>query len=849
MNFQSQARRVTVFLLASTLLSLVIGTTMFMQTGATATQFPTGSGSWNQRVPCSSPWIVRITDITDNMTGSGSLTSSIFNPGITSPVGTAKRWLTPGSTPAGWVSPGPPCTITNSHGTVALFVEVDGVKRGGITNEDCTGNYDTVNGGTSNGGSYCDSTFNIYDPTVVPDYSTSCSSSTDPTCYGRIHSEIDHDWKAAHYCGSSTTCDDAALGSQTTSSTLIDFQGFISWDPGNLNQQWHNFNGWEIHPLTAWRLHQSNPSLTASFTFTPSSPATNQAVTFTASASGGASPYTYNWSFGDGTTSTGNPATHSYSTAATYSAQLTVRDSVGATTSVTQSVTVIQSATPDFSILVSPTSLTIPSGSSATSSVTLTSLNGFAGTLSLSAKSSPIGPGLSLNPSSVGLSAGGSASSTLTVTSASAGSYSISVTASDGPLSHSASISVNVVDFSISSNPSSFSLSPGTSGTSTITLASLGGFGGTITLSPSVSPSGPTLSVSPTKVTLTSGGTGMSTLTVSTQLTTPIANYTVTITGSTSSLSRSTTVLVTVLLVPDFSLSATSPADFNSGGTGSSTITLTSIGSFNGKVTLNSLVTPSTGLGANCPASLSVASGTTTATCSLSSSTPGTYLVTITGSSGGHTHTTSFVSHVGDFSILTTSPLGAPGSLITSTISLTSQFNFAGTIALTDTVPAGLNCNPLSSASAILTVNGTATSTLSCSSTMLTAFIVNIDAAGSPGISSHSSSATFTFAVIDFSISANTSSITIPRSSSGSLNLTLTSLGFNGTVTLSVSVSASGPKTSLSQTSIVLSPGGSASSTLSVRALKKTPVGNYVVTIIATSGSLSHSITIEVTVT
>src|SRR5437660_8793835 len=83
------------------------------------------------------------------MSGSASQTSSIFNPGSPN-----KRWLTPGSTPPGWVSPGPPCTITNSHGTVAVFVEIDGVKREGIVNEDCSGSYDAINGGTSNGGSY-----------------------------------------------------------------------------------------------------------------------------------------------------------------------------------------------------------------------------------------------------------------------------------------------------------------------------------------------------------------------------------------------------------------------------------------------------------------------------------------------------------------------------------------------------------------------------------------------------------------------------------------------------------------------------------------------------------------------
>src|SRR5437667_7858955 len=39
------------------------------------------SGSWNSLVPCNSPQIVRISDITDNMTGSGSYNNSLFSPG------------------------------------------------------------------------------------------------------------------------------------------------------------------------------------------------------------------------------------------------------------------------------------------------------------------------------------------------------------------------------------------------------------------------------------------------------------------------------------------------------------------------------------------------------------------------------------------------------------------------------------------------------------------------------------------------------------------------------------------------------------------------------------------------
>src|SRR2546427_3863131 len=277
---------------------LVLSTTQTSESNARvvgSTQFPVGSGSWNPRVSCSSPWIVRITDITDNMTGSSSLTNSLFNPGITSPVGTAKRWLTPGNTPSGWVSPGPPCTVTNSHGTVSVFVEIDELKRGGITTEDCTTSYDRVNGGASNGGtcgsgsgtncgSYCDSTLNSYDPATVPNYSTSCTSASDPTCYGRIHTEIDHDWKAAHYCGTGTTGDNSTLAPQTAAtSTLIDIQGFVYWDPSNLNQQWHSFNGWEIHPVTGWTLSGggTHPTSTAA-SCSPSSLAVSVSATCTA---------------------------------------------------------------------------------------------------------------------------------------------------------------------------------------------------------------------------------------------------------------------------------------------------------------------------------------------------------------------------------------------------------------------------------------------------------------------------------------------------------------------------------------------------------------------------------------
>src|SRR5437867_12876763 len=133
-----------------------------------------------------------------------------------------------------------------------------------------------------------------------------------------MHIDIDHDCQPAGDCGAGSSCDRAALDSQTTAaSTIIDFQGFVYWDgPSCCSAQDHSFSGWELHPLTGWRIHVATP--TPSFTFSPSSPTVGQAVTFTGSASGGTSPYSFAWNFGDGVTGTGSTVTHAYTTSGSF---------------------------------------------------------------------------------------------------------------------------------------------------------------------------------------------------------------------------------------------------------------------------------------------------------------------------------------------------------------------------------------------------------------------------------------------------------------------------------------------------------------------------------------------------
>src|SRR5213594_1761419 len=69
------------------------------------------------------------------------------------------------------------------------------------------------------------------------------------------------------------------------------------------------------------------PTLAASFSFSPSSPQTGQQVTFTASATGGTTPYSYTWTFGDGSTGTGASVSHTYTAAGTFNVVLTAKDS------------------------------------------------------------------------------------------------------------------------------------------------------------------------------------------------------------------------------------------------------------------------------------------------------------------------------------------------------------------------------------------------------------------------------------------------------------------------------------------------------------------------------------------
>ncbi|MGA9751410.1 MAG: PKD domain-containing protein [Acidobacteriota bacterium] len=73
------------------------------------------------------------------------------------------------------------------------------------------------------------------------------------------------------------------------------------------------------------------PTLTATASATPTSGQAPLAVSFSGSASGGTTPYTYAWSFGDSATGSGATTSHTYSAAGSYPVTLTVTDAASLT--------------------------------------------------------------------------------------------------------------------------------------------------------------------------------------------------------------------------------------------------------------------------------------------------------------------------------------------------------------------------------------------------------------------------------------------------------------------------------------------------------------------------------------
>ena len=135
-------------------------------------------------------------------------------------------------------------------------------------------------------------------------------------------------------------------------------------------------------------------------------------------------------------------------TATTGTATVTITGTSGslqATTTV--SLTVNAAGTPNFTVSASPSSLTITQGGNGTSTITVTSQNGFNSATTLSASGLPSGVTAAFSPNPVTPPANGSVNSILTLTAsatATTGTATVTVTGTSGSLTHNATITLTV---------------------------------------------------------------------------------------------------------------------------------------------------------------------------------------------------------------------------------------------------------------------------------------------------------------------------------------------------------------------------------------------------------------------
>ena len=212
-------------------------------------------------------------------------------------------------------------------------------------------------------------------------------------------------------------------------------------------------------------------------------------------------------------------------------------------------------AGPSFLLTANPTTLTIEQGASLSSMISVISVNGFSGTVSLSIFFAGSRLPATLSPASVSVPTNGTARSTLTVTATgNTGSFNvvvIGIASSHGKTNYaSTEVSVDVLsnqDFTITSSPSSIVNIFGSSNTTTITLTSLNGYVGTVSLTFTAPFGYITVTGSQNPLTLSSGGTAVSTLNITTSLATTLGTYNITVTGVAGSRTHSTVISLTVV--------------------------------------------------------------------------------------------------------------------------------------------------------------------------------------------------------------------------------------------------------------------------------------------------------------
>jgi subtilase family serine protease len=194
-------------------------------------------------------------------------------------------------------------------------------------------------------------------------------------------------------------------------------------------------------------------------------------------------------------------------------------------------------------------------------------------------------------------------------------------------------------DFTFGASPSSSTVTAGGSTSYTVSVTPNISFNSSVGLSVSGQPSGITAGFVPSAIT-----SGTSTMTVQTNSSVPAGTYPLTITGSGGGVTHTASVSLTVQAAggnPDFTISISpSSARISRSGTSAYKVAITRSGGFSGAVALTASGLRSGLRGSFSPSSVT---GTTSTFTVIASVLPmhGSWKLTITGTGGGKTHTTT----------------------------------------------------------------------------------------------------------------------------------------------------------------------------------------------------------------
>lgn len=314
---------------------------------------------------------------------------------------------------------------------------------------------------------------------------------------------------------------------------------------------------------------------------------------------------------------------------------------------------------------------------------------------------------------------------------------------------------------------------------------------------------------------------------------------------------------------PDFLIGASpNPVIVAASSTGTSIMTLTSVGGYGDFVDL--AVTSTT------PAITASVSGspvdlqsvtTNTATLSVGPASTGTYTVVVTATGEGvfstvvPSHDVTVTVEVGnpDFTVSATpsSVNIAAGTSGTTTVNVGSLAGFAGMVTVSATSPVGIAATP---SPRIVTAPGSFTLTIAVAGSVAPGSYT-VTETGTSGSLTHSAAITVVVGTRGISVNLFPGNIGVFRGASAAAQITVSSVNnFAGTVGLTISITnttvpdsagSTNVPTSINPTSVVLVGGDSKTSTLIIFAPLTVATGFYTATITGTSGTTTGSGTLS----